>query len=106
MSFMKRFFICILVLLLFISIYKDLTDHKETKDPTIVNYHSNTDYTIMHMKVQPGDTVLSIIEQINQNRLQKSDITQVLSDFQSLNPTVDPYNIYPYAFYYFPKYNN
>lgn len=107
MSFMKKSFIYVFVILLFISIYKDLAEHKEYKkenDPTIAQYHTNTDFTIMHIKVQPGDTVLAVIEQINSNALHTIDVAQVISDFQSINPTVDPYNIHPHTFYYFPKY--
>lgn len=41
--------------------------------------------------VQPGDTVLSIEEHLNPNK--SISIIQVLSDFKSLNPSVDPNHI-------------
>lgn len=104
---MKRFLLYVFVILLFISVSKDLTENKQDSveyKEIVAPHHTNTDFTIMHIKIKPGDTVLSIVEEINDHNIQKLDAKQIIADFQSINPNADPYHIQPHLFYYFPKY--
>lgn len=105
MNFIKRASVYLLIIFLFISIYNDLNGKTQITEESNSNHHNNNiKFTIMHIKVQPGDTVLTIVEEINSNKFSTLDINQILSDFQEINPTVDPYSIQPHSFYYFPKY--
>lgn len=105
---MKRLLLYVFIILLTVSIYKDLGesnhDAKPVQDPNIPS-QTYTDFTIMHIKVESGDTVLSIVEQIN-HHTQKLDLHQIIADFRQINPTVDPYHLKPQVFYYFPKYKH
>lgn len=106
MSFMKRSLIYLLIILLALSIYNDLDGKPRIEENNSKNTHLNinTKFTIMHIKIQPGDTVLTIVEQINPNKFQILNIAQIITDFQLINPTVDPHHLQPHSFYYFPKY--
>ncbi|MFC4022778.1 hypothetical protein ACFOUV_02965 [Oceanobacillus longus] len=103
----KRFSLYIFIILLLISIFQDIN----TKPPptTFINNKENIifnhAYSIAHVKVFPGDTVLSITETINQESLAQMDLQQILQHFEELNPTTDPYKLQPYTVYYFPVYD-
>lgn len=104
---MKRFLLYVFIILLLISISKDLAVNKQNDEGINENiplHNSNMDFTIMHIKIEPRDTVLSVVEKINDDNIQKLNITQIITDFEKINPTVDPYHLQPDTFYYFPKY--
>ncbi len=103
MSAMKRFSLTILLLLLLLSVMDDLA-----KRPSPVNVEpSETEngfsFGIEHIKVRPGDTVLTITEEIND--MESLDIEQIIEDFETLNPGTDVDSLIPNTFYYFPLYN-
>ena len=104
---MKKFLLYVFIILLFISIYKDLAENNQHTE-SINTYHTpdqrNADFAIMHIKVEPGDTVLSVVEEMNHHHIKKLDLNQIIADFQRINPTVDPYHLQPHVFYYFPAY--
>src|SRR5690625_5763881 len=68
-------------------------------------YHKDNanNLSAIKVRVQHGDTVLSIIEQIN-HQLPEQDIEQMIIDFRSINPNIDPYNLQGNTIYYFPVY--
>lgn len=108
MNTLIKFGLFILALMFIMSFYKDLTvgtlissNHAENEQITPV---VNIDSTAMRVKVQEGETVLSIVEQINQNSVQTIDIDQVLTDFKKLNPEIKPLDINAGEYYYFPLY--
>jgi hypothetical protein len=105
---MKRFLLYVFIILLFISISKDLEVNDHDQNTEMINIHSphqsNADFSIMHIKIEGGDTVLSIVEEINHYHIKKMDLNQIIADFQEINPTVDPYHLQPHIFYYFPVY--
>ncbi|UJL44858.1 hypothetical protein KFZ58_10485 [Virgibacillus sp. NKC19-16] len=108
MDFIKKTFIFVLIILLGISIYNDLTlgNSQENKINRIQQPATDINFTVLQIKVEPGDTVLSIVERINNNRnLEKMDLTQILTDFNTINPSIDPHNLDPHTYYYFPLYN-
>lgn len=110
MDFIKRFFIYIVIILLCISIYNDLSlgnsPASEDRSNRIQQPSTDITFTVLQVKVEPGETVLSIVERINNNRnLKKMDLTQILTDFNTINPSIDPKTIEPHTYYYFPLYN-
>lgn len=107
MNLIKKSFLYIFIILLLVSIYKDLYYG------TIINNQTNDDnsaYTtvnkphVIKVKVQQGDTVLSIVEKINETENENLNIEMILEDFQAANPTADPFQLKANAFYYFPLY--
>lgn len=110
MDFIKRTFIYVIIILLCISIYNDLTLGNvvlENKSNRIQQPSADITFTVLQVKVEPGETVLSIVERINNNRnLEKMDLTQILTDFTIINPSIDPHNLEPRTYYYFPLYDN
>ncbi|MDC3413373.1 hypothetical protein NC797_10580 [Aquibacillus sp. 3ASR75-11] len=126
--FLRKTFIAILVLFFIVSIFKDLTvgtvvpvekqDNQEEKenntqnkqeDPKQTNQEKDENgknsYKIGRKEVEAGETVLSVIEQINQNDI-PVPISQIIIDFKKLNPGVDPQQIEAGQQYLFPVYKN
>src|SRR5699024_373672 len=93
MDFLKRLCVYICIILLCISVYKDITegtfpDQQNETEQTEATYQKST--SIIKVKVQPGDTVLSITEEINNPSDNHLDIQQILADFKHYNPNIDP----------------
>lgn len=109
MDSFKKTSLYILVFLILLSIYKDLTigslvvneSHSEVNTP--IN-SIETDIKTTKIKIQPGDTVLSVIERVNHDDLNHLDIQKVVDDFKQLNPLVNPYDLEVNQYYYFPVY--
>lgn len=109
----KRMIAYLFILLFIISLYKDITGNtvidlqNEEKsvhpDLEIIQEHKN--YKVVSVKVDYGETALSIIEKINnQNDMKKVNIEDILSDIQYLNPNVNLYDLKPNNTYFFPLY--
>lgn len=103
MYMLRKIFIYILIILLFLSIYQDFTTGFTT------NYHPKTrfdeySYTITPIKVMPGETVLSILESLNGDNMYDMEINEIMDDFKEMNPNADPYELKPATVYYFPIY--
>ncbi|MBB6454291.1 regulator of sigma D [Salirhabdus euzebyi] len=58
-------------------------------------------YEVVIRKIQGGDTVLSIAEELN---TKISSIQTLLDDFKDLNPNTDPHQIKIDETYFFPVY--
>lgn len=97
---MKRLAILLLLILAVMSIADDL----KTKQP--VNNNSNRIQALQEHRVEPGETVLSIAEQIHDGHLPNRDISQLLEDFSRYNSNTDPYALVSGRTYYFPIYVN
>lgn len=107
MKTMMKICMFVFILLLVISIFKDLSgdtpitgtnDSKQNDTTTTINT------TVMKVKVQEGETVLSIVEKINKKSLETLNIEKIMTDFKKLNPAVEPLSIQTGKFYYFPLY--
>jgi len=109
MGLLKRLCLYLFIILLSISIYKDVTgglftsEHKPTLEHIKLN-HLNA--SIIKIKVEPGDTVLSITEQINDFTDTPLNLQQILTDFKHYNPNINPNDLHVNEFYYFLKYDN
>lgn len=105
MTYGKKILILLLFFLLFLSFVHDLKKDHNLHEHAYVKteYSNNNDNHIAHVKVHPGDTVLSITEELNE--LDYLDIKKIIADFELLNPGTDPDILTPNTFYYFPLYN-
>ncbi|MFC2948369.1 hypothetical protein [Virgibacillus sediminis] len=106
MYFAKRGFVYIIIMLLCLSIYQDLlsgkSNHPEKED--ILYTDELAEYKVVQRKVGSGDTILSVVENINGGRTESLDIDQIMDDWRTMNPSSDPYTLIPSNYYYFPLY--
>src|SRR5690625_5498148 len=101
---MKKVLIYILIFLLLFSVYKDLNIGSSGNNrSSSTNSVSITNYNAVYVKVQHGDTILSIIENINRENISVMDMDQIIEDFKLLNPNINPYQLKTEHYYYFPK---
>lgn len=112
MSFVGRIALYLLIFLLIYSIYQDLTsgtnieitqnERNLNSNPVIEDIQKNTEenYTIIKVRAQVGDTVLTLNEKLND--FDTVNIDEMMVIFNNLNPKSDPYNLIPGEFYYFP----
>lgn len=97
------------MLLFFISIYQDLTvgssPFRQNKYVTQLIDTTDHKHHLQAAKiyVQPGDTVLTVTEQLN-HQIKELNIGKIMDDFKLLNPAIDPLKIQPYTSYFFPIY--
>jgi len=103
MSFSKQIIFLIILLFLCISIYKDLNDNRRELIK-LSNFDQENQYEVIYQYVENGDTLLSIVEDINDQNNFDLDIDIIIQDFKSLNPFVDEYHLMPNERYKFPKY--
>ncbi|GAA0441008.1 MAG: hypothetical protein ACQEWU_12625 [Bacillota bacterium] len=105
MNFLKKAAIWFIIFLFLSSVYKDISNVQTTPFQEKESEVLHTDYHVTPIKVQTGDTVLSIVEEINKHQLNRLNIEKVLIDFQVINPKTDPYQLEIGNFYYFPIYD-
>ncbi|WP_407268401.1 hypothetical protein [Radiobacillus sp. PE A8.2] len=129
MDLLKRLALILFTILFLVSVFKDLTqgtvvnkayyeeqqqteaDNSEqsleqNQNPTknIENEpQQDQPYETIRIYPKPGDTVLSIVEDLNQNT-STLKMNQIIDDFVTLNPDANPHQINPKTAYYFPVY--
>jgi hypothetical protein len=106
---MKKTIINIFIILLLVSIYKDLTlgtdiSHNIKREDNPTEGLDKQAFDILKVKIEAGDTVLTVMEKINPS-LSDLNIEQIMEDFSLLNPNIDPNHLQSNRFYFFPKYN-
>lgn len=101
MSKSKKYFLFLFTVLLMLSILHDLS--KDTITPNPNEQMIQTDIEMMTIKVMPGDTVLSITEEIND--FKSLNLNRIIEDFQHLNPGSNYQSLNIHQYYYFPLYN-
>lgn len=108
MYFLRRAGIYLIIILAIMSIYNDLTSGTslltDNKPPSSehAKQQNTKQFTVVKVKVQAGDTVLSIVEEVNQS-LSSLDMKQIFTDFQLINHA-DPHQLNTGDYYYFPLY--
>ncbi|MBU5265911.1 LysM peptidoglycan-binding domain-containing protein [Virgibacillus proomii] len=108
MYFIKKLTVLLFSIIAIFVIYQDLTQvatHSE-KDKYKFEQKANPEplaYHVIPIKVQAGDTVLSIVERLNPHLNDIHNIN-IFADFQLVNPESDPSSLTPGDIYYFPKY--
>lgn len=102
----QKWAIFLIILLAIASIYHDLTNGSHIQPTNEPKQQKDTmqtkQFTVVKVKVEAGDTFLSITEQLNDS-LTTMDIDKISEDFALINHT-DPHNIKIGASYYFPLY--
>ncbi len=95
------------IILLILSLYNDIqkgTNNKTSKSPTMDEQNINKDMPVVKIKVEAGDTILSVSEELNGENLNQIKIEDILDDFNSVNPNVTTIELTPGMYYYFPTY--
>ncbi|SET63138.1 hypothetical protein SAMN05421676_106136 [Salinibacillus kushneri] len=126
MALFKKLFIVVILLLFIRSIIHDVTvgtaskpqdshntqtEMMQTENKETSNESTNgdqpeekqPDYKPVKHKVKAGETVLSIVENMSDESV---EFQQLLEDFQTLNPDVNPNEIQIGKTYFFPAYMN
>ncbi|MEK4564552.1 hypothetical protein MKX54_07760 [Alkalihalobacillus sp. FSL R5-0424] len=112
---MKRLFICVALILVIAGIVSDLrtgslpdqsvkqqsqsTPPKKAEVPA----DSSPSLASQEVIVEPGHTVLSVVEHLNEGPIPVS-IAQIIDDFKSLNQSLEPDMIQTGETYLFPIY--
>ncbi|MFJ7729726.1 hypothetical protein ACIQXV_26945 [Neobacillus sp. NPDC097160] len=111
---MKKLFGFLFVILVIYVIYFDLTvgtlpasksKQVDAKVETTVTKEHKSDIPSFDAEVQPGETVISIVEHELKKPLPVS-ITDLIEDFRKLNPGQTPEKIQIGSTYQFPDYSN
>ena len=97
---MVRFIAFIVLFLLVISAYHDLNKIGVSTEPAGLQQEG----AYREVVVRPGDTVLSVIEELNSGRSLPQDISGMIKDFSRLNPKANPYALSAGKRYRFPYY--
>lgn len=129
MDVFKKTFLTALIILLVISLFKDLTvgtviqrvdkttevkkeddqlkdESPQTSDNKKENEQTETSRYVSKTKtVKSGETVLSIVETLNQQQTSVI-MEQIILDFEKLNPGTNAHQIEPNKTYLFPVYKN
>lgn len=110
----KRFSIITILLIVLYSMYYDLTigtlpSHTTTTQQTVkqketVNEVVQRNEPFQAVIVEPGQTVLSIVEQLHEGPIRAS-ISEIIFDFKHLNNGIEPENIQIGQSYFFPIYD-
>lgn len=114
---MKRIFLSLLFIAVCMTSYYDITKgtlakkvipakSKSTLSVNTIPHKTsskNTEAKYRKVTINPGDTVLSIVEKLNPNH--HISISEVLKDFKQLNPNTNPNHIQIGKAYRFPLYN-
>jgi hypothetical protein len=108
---MKKIFTFFLSVLIIYVIYFDLTvgtlpsSHTQYVDAKVKTITMpKTDIPSFEKKVKPGETVISIVEH-QLNKPLPVSITELIEDFQKLNPDRNPEQIQIGSIYHFPDYS-
>ncbi|SFA70701.1 hypothetical protein SAMN04488072_101139 [Lentibacillus halodurans] len=108
MNSIKKLLLYTFIILFLISVHQDLTvgtplnnNLDSQNNPPIVEQEN---ITFIKVQTNTGDTVLSIVEELNKQNNNDLDISQILDDFKALNPGVEPLHIQTGEYYYFPLY--
>lgn len=98
MSKPKKYFSYLFIGLLMLSILHDIS-----KDTTLPVQKNEAGIEMITVKVMPGDTLLSITEEIND--FKSLNLKKIIEDFQHLNPGSNYLSLNVHQYYYFPLYN-
>ncbi|MEI3611696.1 hypothetical protein [Pseudogracilibacillus sp. SO30301A] len=103
----KKICLYICIILLILSLYNDIqkgTNNKTNESSTMDDQGINKNIPVVKIKVEAGDTILSVSEELNGEKLNQIKIEDILDDFNSVNPEVTTIELTPGMYYYFPTY--
>src|SRR5690625_4614923 len=103
MNFIKKVSFYMLLLLLLLSIYTDLTTGtSQAVDSKALS--TQTNYRIIKVKISAGDNVLSVAEQINTEHEMINNVQKIMRYFKNITPQSNPHKLHVDHYYYFPFY--
>ncbi|MFD1066383.1 hypothetical protein [Oceanobacillus locisalsi] len=106
MEFLRRISLITFIILVVASIFQDLSHFDETiPSPDNENLEVPS-FEAVPVKVTPGDTVLSITEEIQTISAASVSVEHILTTFESLNPTTSSNEIVIHEIYYFPRFQD
>lgn len=100
----KKIILYIFIILLVLSMYHDLRKELIVSQEISTNHVSEKTKNVMKVRVKPGDTILSLIEEVNEGILSEIDINQLVSDFKQVNEHMDTNELEVNKYYYVPLY--
>ncbi|ALX48101.1 hypothetical protein [Lentibacillus amyloliquefaciens] len=110
MNTIKKMILYTFLILFLLSIHRDLTVgtflNSTPDQQNKLHIMEQEKMEVLKVQVGQGETVLSIVEEINEPHSSNLDIPQILADFKSLNHGVKPTDIKKEEYYYFPLYKN
>ncbi len=111
MSRSKKWILTIICILTALSIYHDVFPTEQSIPPENVQVQSFEQKQIekiyvIERTIEPGDTLLSIIEDIHVHTTTAFDMDTVIHDFKRINKGTDPYDLRINKTYYFPLYTH
>lgn len=104
MAFLRRFSLITFIILVAASIFQDLSHSDETISFSNDEHSELPSFEAVPVKVRPGDTVLSITEEIQTAPASSVSVENILTTFESLNPTTSSNEILVHEIYYFPQF--
>ncbi|WP_453994952.1 hypothetical protein [Bacillus nitroreducens] len=107
---MKRFFAFLAIAFILYIIYYDvrigtLPTTKGEKIEAVEVITTTQNNPFLEVEVKPGDTLLSIVEELNEGK-KMSSIESVINDFEMLNPQSEAALLQIGKTYKFPLYTN
>lgn len=106
MSYFKKICLYTCIILLISSLYNDFT--KNTTDKIDQSLHKEVimkdGIHVVQVKINAGDTLLSISERINGTNISIS-MDQLIEDFKMVNPEVNTLILTTGSYYFFPVYH-
>jgi len=82
-----------------------MIDDMRTKTPEQINHGKNTQIIALQAyTINSGDTVLSVLETLNNGQLPSDNIQKMLKDFSYYNSGTNPYELKQGVQYLFPVY--
>lgn len=103
---LKKSIALIGTILLLLSIYHDLQKDKMVRDEILsVTFNDETMF-VVKKRVKPGDTMLSLVEEVNGGKLHQFDIDKIMNDFKNVNPNLKSNALTVNEYYYVPLYKS
>lgn len=111
MSRRKKWLLYSICFLTALSIYHDVVPTEQSASSPNVHVQSvDTEQTekiyVVERAIEPGDTLLSVIEEIHVHTETSLDMDNVIHDFKRVNQGTDPYDLQINKTYYFPIYTH
>lgn len=106
MEFLRRISLITFIILVAVSIFQDLA-HSDGA----ISFSNNENlelpsFEAVPVKVNPGDTVLSITEEIQTISAHTVSVEIILKAFESLNPNTSSNELHVHEIYYFPQFQD
>lgn len=104
MEFLRRISLITFIILVAVSIFQDLAHSDGTISSSNNENVGLPPFEAVPVKVNPGDTVLSITEEIQTISANTLSVEIILKAFESLNPNTSFNEIHVHEIYYFPQF--